>query len=64
MALPLPLIDAMELAEIRRQREALQRKLRLGGVDARTRIRREQELTRLTAVQMTIERRLDIGRTS
>ncbi len=64
MALPLPLIDAMELAEIRRQREALRRKLRLGGVDARTRIRREQELARLTALQMTIERRLDIGRTS
>lgn len=62
MAIPLPLIDAMELAEIRRQREALRRKLRLGGMPPRTRIRREQEFQRLTAQQIEIELRLGYGR--
>jgi hypothetical protein len=62
MAIPLPLIDAMELAEIRRQREALRRKLKLGGMPPRTRINREQELKRLTAQQIEIELRLGYGR--
>lgn len=62
MAISLPLLDAMELAEIKRQREALRRKLALGGVPARTRIRREQELAKLTALQMRIEKSLDIGK--
>lgn len=61
MALPLPLLDAMELAEIKRQREELCRKLRHGGVDARTRIRRESKLRQLTAQQIEIELRLGSG---
>lgn len=59
MAIPLPLIDAMELAEIKRQREALLKKLNRGGVDARTRIRRETQLRQLTAQQIEIELRLE-----
>ncbi|SIQ24308.1 hypothetical protein SAMN05880590_102760 [Rhizobium sp. RU35A] len=61
MAIPLPLIDAMELAEIRRQREELQRKLQRGGVDVRTRLRREARLRHLTAQQIEIELRLKHG---
>lgn len=59
MTIPLPLIDAMELAEIKRQREALLKKLHRGGVDARTRIRRENQLRQLTAQQIEIELRLE-----
>lgn len=62
MASPLPLLDAMELAEIKRQRETLRRKLGLSGAPARTRIRREQELAKLTALQVRIERNLGMER--
>lgn len=62
MTVSLPLLDRMELLEIQRRRQVLQRQLRLGGVPARTRIRREQELARLTALQIQMEQKLDIGK--
>lgn len=61
MAQALPLFDRSELDAIRRQRQELLRKLERAGVDARTRIHREDELRRLTARQIKIEQRLGIG---
>jgi hypothetical protein len=61
MAQALPLFDAMELDKIRRDRLELQRKLQRGGVDARTRIHREEQLRMLTARQIEIELRLGIA---
>lgn len=61
MAQALPLFDRMELDRIRRERMELQRKLKRGGSDARSRIRREQRLAILTARQVEIEARLGIG---
>jgi len=61
MAQALPLFDRSELDAIRRQREHLQRLLKRGGVDAHSRIRREQKLAILTARQIEIERRLGMG---
>lgn len=61
MAQALPLFDRMELDRIQRERMELQRKLARGGVDARTRIHREEELRKLTARQVVIELRLGIG---
>ncbi len=58
MARALPLFDRTELDAIRRQREELLRKLKRAGVDARTRIHREDQLRRLTARQIEIELRL------
>lgn len=49
MARALPLFDRTELDAIRRQRAELLRKLKRAGVDARTRIHREDQLRRLTA---------------
>jgi hypothetical protein len=61
MAQALPLFDRSELDRIRRERRELQRKLARGGVDARTRIHREDQLRRLTAQQIEIELRLATG---
>ncbi|MFN3319958.1 MAG: hypothetical protein ACK43M_14510 [Allorhizobium sp.] len=61
MAQSLPLFDRMELDRIRRERVELQRMLKRGGFDARSRIRREQRLAMLTARQVEIEQRLGIG---
>lgn len=61
MASALPLFDRSDLDAIKRQREHLQRLLKRGGVDAHSRIRREQKLAILTAQQIQIERRLGIG---
>ncbi|MGC4407542.1 hypothetical protein D4A92_19800 [Rhizobium rosettiformans] len=61
MARALPLFDAMELDKIRRERLELQRKLQRGGVEARTRIHREEQLRVLTARQIEIELRLGIA---
>lgn len=61
MARTLPLFDRSELDAVKRQREHLQRLLKRGGVDAHSRIRREQKLAILTAQQIQIERRLGIG---
>lgn len=61
MASLLPLFDRSELDAIKRQREQLQRILKRGGVDAHSRIRRQQKLALLTARQIEIERRLGLG---
>ena len=61
MAQALPLFDASELDMIRRERLELQRKLARGGVEARTRIHREEQLRTLTARQIEIELRLGIA---
>ncbi len=61
MARALPLFDRTELDAIRHQREELLRKLKRAGVDARTRIHREDQLRRLTARQIEIELRLGMG---
>lgn len=61
MAGALPLFDRMELDRIRRARAELQRMLKRGGIEARSRIRREQRLAVLTAKQVEIEARLGIG---
>ncbi len=61
MATALPLFDASELDKIRRERLELQRKLQRGGVEARTRIHREEQLRVLTARQIEIELRLGIA---
>jgi len=61
MSRTLPLFARSELDAIKRQREHLQRLLKRGGVDAHSRIRREQKLAILTAQQSQIERRLGIG---
>lgn len=61
MATALPLFDVSELDKIRRERLELQRKLATGGVDARTRIHREEQLRKLTARQIVIELRLGIA---
>lgn len=61
MGTSLPLFDRMELDRIRRERVELQRMLKRGGIDARSRIRREQRLAVLTAKQVEIEARLGIG---
>ncbi|MCY1667874.1 hypothetical protein [Rhizobium sp. SL86] len=61
MAIQLPLFDRSELDKIRKERRELQLKLARGGVDARTRIHREDLLRRLTAQQIEIELRLGSG---
>lgn len=63
MATVLPLFERSELDMIRSERVDLQRKLKAGGVDARTRIHREEMLRRLTARQIKIELRLGIAGT-
>jgi hypothetical protein len=61
MGTSLPLFERSELDTIRRERVELQRKLKAGGVDARTRMHREEMLRRLTARQIEIELRLGIA---
>lgn len=60
MARPLPLIDRIELDRIKGERALLLKKLQRGGVDARTRIHREDTLRLLTARQIEIETRLGL----
>ena len=62
MARALPLFDRAQLDAIRREREALRLKLLRGGVDARTRIHREERLQALTRRQIELEIALGIGR--
>lgn len=62
MARTLPLFDRMTIDTIQRERAALQRILKRGGMDARSRIRIERSLVLLTAQQIEIEHRLGIGR--
>jgi len=59
---PLPLFETDTLKSIQGEREALLKMLQRGGVDAHTRIKREEKLKRLTAQQIEIETQLHIGR--
>jgi O-succinylbenzoate synthase len=58
---PLPLFERETLKAIQEEREALLKKLQRGGVDAHTRMRREDKLKALTARQIEIEGMLGIG---
>ena len=60
-AASLPLFETDTLKAIRRQREELLRRLKRGGVDAHTRVKREERLKLLTAQQMEIETALHMG---
>lgn len=62
MTLSLPLIESMELAAVREERERLLRRLQRVRMDAHSRIRTEQKLHVLTAKQIQIEQRLGAGR--
>lgn len=60
-AASLPLFETQTLNAIREQREELLKRLKRGGVDAHTRVRREERLKLLTAQQMEIETALRMG---
>ncbi|WP_421579102.1 hypothetical protein [Shinella sp. M31] len=55
------LFETETLKVIREQREELLNRLRRGGVDAHTRVMREERLKMLTAQQIEIEARLGLG---
>ena len=55
MRLPLPLFVSTEIAAIKKQREALLRRLQKVRMDARSRIRTEQRLNLLTAKLVQLE---------
>lgn len=57
----LPLFDSTELAAVKAKCDELLKKLQRGGVDARTRIHREQRLRILRAEQMRLEMQLGLG---
>ena len=57
----MPLFESSDLASVIAQCEELLRKLHRGGVDAQTRIRREQRLRQLRAEQMRLEMKLGLG---
>lgn len=57
----LPLYETETLKAIQKQREDLLKRLKRGGVDAHTRVRREERLKVLTAQQMEIETALRMG---
>ncbi|MCO5139012.1 MULTISPECIES: hypothetical protein [unclassified Shinella] len=58
----LPLFETETLNAIREEREDLLKRLQRGGVDAHTRIKREERLKVLTARQIEIETALRLGR--
>lgn len=60
-AASLPLFETETLNAIRKQREDLLKRLKRGGVDAHTRVKREERLKVLTAQQMEIETALQMG---
>lgn len=60
-AASLPLFETETLKAIREQREELLRRLKRGGVDAHTRVKREERLKALTAQQIEIETALRMG---
>jgi hypothetical protein len=62
MAASLPLFDKHELDAIRYEREELLKKLQKGGRDARSRIRMEIKVIKLTAELMQLEIRLGLHR--
>ena len=55
MRLPLPLFVSTEITAIKKQREALLRRLKKVHMDARSRIRTEQRLSLLTAKLVQLE---------
>ncbi|RFB91786.1 hypothetical protein B5K08_15940 [Rhizobium leguminosarum bv. trifolii] len=57
----MPLFESSELASVTARCEELLKKLQRGGVDAQTRIRREQRLRQLRAEQMRLEMKLGLG---
>lgn len=57
----LPLFETETLKAIQEEREALLKRLQRGGVDAHTRIKREERLKRLTAQQIEIETQCGLG---
>lgn len=59
---PLPLFETETLKVIREEREALLKRLQRGGVDAHTRMKREEKLKLLTARQIEIETHCGIGK--
>jgi len=61
MASTLPLFEDQTLKCIREEREQLLKKLQRGGVDAHTRIKREEKLKLLTAQQIEIEMVCGLG---
>jgi hypothetical protein len=61
MTSTMPLFDSTELASVKAECELLSKKLQRGGVDAHTRIRREQKLRLLRARQIRLELELNIG---
>nr|WP_298099728.1 hypothetical protein [uncultured Shinella sp.] len=60
-AAPLPLFETETLNAIRKQREDLLKRLKRGGVDAHTRVKREERLKTLTAQQIEIETAFGLG---
>lgn len=58
----MPLFESSELASVKDQCEALLKKLKKGGVDARIRISRENRLKALRVRQMQLEQQLGPGR--
>ena len=62
MRLPLPLFVSTEIAAIKKQREALLRRLQKVRMDARSRIRTEQRLNLLTAKLVQLETSIAGGR--
>jgi hypothetical protein len=62
MTSAMPLFDSIELASVKAECEVLSKKLQRGGVDAHTRIGREQKLKQLRAKQIRLEVELGLGR--
>lgn len=62
MPATLPLFETQTLKAIQAEREDLLKRLQRGGVDAHTRIKREERLKRLTAQQIEIETQCGLGR--
>lgn len=60
MIASLPLFDRSELEAVRAERERLLKLLQKGGVDARSRIRREHKVAQLTAKQLQLEKLLEV----
>ncbi|MCT7667634.1 hypothetical protein [Shinella kummerowiae] len=55
------LFETETLNAIKKQREDLLKRLKRGGVDAHTRVKREERLKQLTVQQMEIETLLRLG---
>jgi len=58
---PLPVLERLELDALKEERERLSRRLQKVRMDAHSRIRIQQKLMVLTALQVKLERTLGIG---